>query len=325
MGFFASFNAWLTALLADYIGENTARIAAALEPAILSLAVLYVLVWGYVLLSGHIEEPLMDGLKRMAVIGGVIALAVHLWLYEAVIVETFFRAPEQLARAVVGDYNSVGAIDEIFYSGGDAASSLLAKGGILSVDGMAFTLAGFFVYVLVYATGIYTVFLLTLSRVALSVLLALGPLFLAMLFFRSTHRLFASWLSQLVNYALITILTVLVAALMLHIVTVSAEQAVAAGGGIQIAHAVRVCMASGLTLLIMRQVMPMAASISGGVSLVTFGAVGAAALWMASALKRSFDVFGRLASRSPTTPMPTRTPRNSLRFTGARRNPSQER
>ena len=57
-------------------------------------------------------------------------------------------------------------------------------------------------------------------------LLALGPLFIALLFFDWTKRFFETWLAQLANYAFITILTVLVAALMLRVVTVSASQAV---------------------------------------------------------------------------------------------------
>jgi type IV secretion system protein VirB6 len=295
MGFFASFNEWLTALLADYIGQTTAQIASALEPAIVSLGVLYVLVWGYLLLTGHIEEPVMDGLKRIAVIGGVIALSVHLWLYETVIVETFFRAPEALAQAIVADYDSIGAIDGIANAGHEAAAALFAKGSLLSTEGLSYEFAGIIASILVLGTAIYTAFLLTLSRVALSVLLALGPLFLSLLFFRSTHRLFASWLAQLVNYALVTVLTVLVAALMLHLITVSAEDAAAAGGGIQIAHAARVSMAAGLTLLILRQIMPMAASISGGLSLVTYGVASATALWMANSLKDAVLAIGRVA------------------------------
>ena len=54
----------------------------------------------------------------------------------------------------------------------------------------------------------------------LAVLLALGPLFVALLLFDGTRRFFEAWLAQLANYALITILTVLVAALLLQIVAV---------------------------------------------------------------------------------------------------------
>ena len=45
MGFFAEFNTWLNALLTTYIGDNTARMAAALEPAVVTLSVVYVMIW----------------------------------------------------------------------------------------------------------------------------------------------------------------------------------------------------------------------------------------------------------------------------------------
>jgi len=57
MGFFSEFSQWLDATLANYIANNTARIAALLQPAIVSLGTLYVAVWGYLHLSGKIEEP----------------------------------------------------------------------------------------------------------------------------------------------------------------------------------------------------------------------------------------------------------------------------
>ena len=62
MGFFATFSAWLNGILTNYIGANTARIAALLEPAIMTLAVIYVMVWGYLQLTGKIEEPFVAGL-----------------------------------------------------------------------------------------------------------------------------------------------------------------------------------------------------------------------------------------------------------------------
>ena len=53
------------------------------------------------------------------------------------------------------------------------------------------------------------------------------------------------------------------------------------GGGIQIADAVRVCMAAGLTFLVMRQVMPIAAGLAHGAALQSYGAVSRAASWSA--------------------------------------------
>lgn len=292
MGFFAEFNTWLNGLLSNYISANTAVVAATLEPAIVTLATVYVMIWGYLHLIGKIEEPMMVGVKRIIMLTIILGAALHLWLYNQLIVDTFFNAPGQLAAKVIGAYDSVTVIDQIIFSGDDAATLLLQKGGFLNGD-FSYYIAGFTVYVIVGITAIYTIFLLALSRIALSVLLALGPLFIALLFFESTKRFFESWIAQLANYAFITILTVLVAALMMKLVSTAAQQAAAAGGGIQIAQAVRVCMAAGLTFLVMRQVMPMAAGLASGLALSTFGAVSAALAWGLGGASRSGGQFMR--------------------------------
>jgi type IV secretion system protein VirB6 len=191
----------------------------------------------------------------------------------------------------VGAFDSVGIIDNIIFTGGDAASLLIQKGGVFQGD-FSYYIAGFAVYLIVGLTAIYAIFLLALSKIALSILLALGPLFLALLFFDTTKRFFESWLAQMANYAFITILTVLIAALMMTLVTSAAQAAVARGGGIQIADAVRVCMAAGLTFLVMRQVMPMAAGLASGVALNSFSTVSTLIAW---GLGRSAGHTGQFA------------------------------
>ncbi|HTD58113.1 MAG TPA: hypothetical protein VK672_04400, partial [Solirubrobacteraceae bacterium] len=78
MGFFATFSAWLDGILSSYIGQNTTRVAALLEPAILTLAIVYVMIWGYLQLVGKIEEPFVAGVKRIIVLAVVLGGALHL-------------------------------------------------------------------------------------------------------------------------------------------------------------------------------------------------------------------------------------------------------
>ena len=292
MGFFATFSAWLDAILANYIGTNTARLATILEPAIVVLAALYVMIWGYLLLTGKLEEPFVSGVKRLVTLAVILAVSLHLWLYNSVIVDTFFRAPAELAASLIGAYDPVTIIDQILFTGGDAATLLLQKGGLLNGD-LSYTIAGYAVYLVVGFTALYAMFLLALAKIALSILLALGPFFIALLFFDTTKRFFESWIAQMANYAFITILTILVASLLMGIVVTAAQQAAARGGGIQIADAVRVCLAAGLTLLVMRQVMPMAAGLASGLALSSFGAVSALVAWGLGRLSSSGGQFGR--------------------------------
>lgn len=278
MGFFAEFSAWLNGVLANYISTNTALIAATLEPAVVTLGTIYVMIWGYLQLTGQIEEPFITGVKRIGVLAVIFGVALHLWLYDALIVDTFFNAPAQLAAVVIGAYDPVSIVDQILFTGSDAASLLLTKAGVFHGN-FSYYIAAIAVYLVVGLAAIYTMFLLSLSRIALSVLLAIGPLFLALLLFQTTKRYFEAWLSQLANYALITILTVMMAALMLTVITKAAQAAVSQGGGIAIADAVRVCLAAGLTFLVMRQVMPMAASLASGLALSSFGITSAVVAW----------------------------------------------
>ena len=281
-----------TALLANYIGANTARVAALLEPAVIAFGTLYVLIWAYLHFLGSIEEPLITGLKRIALLALVFGVSLHLWLYQAVIVDTVFNAPGQLAAQVIGAFDPIDVVDQILFRGGDAANLLLQKGGVIN-GSISYWIAGFFVYLVVGVTAVYTMFLMALSKIALSVLLALGPLFFALLMFETTKRFFESWCAQLANYAFITVLTVLVAALMMQLVSVAAQEAVAAGDGIEIAQAVRVCLAAGLVFLVMRQVMPMSAGLASGLALSTFGTVSAALAWGFGSARRSAGQFGR--------------------------------
>lgn len=292
MGFFAEFNAWLNALLATYIGENTARVATALEPAVVTLGTINVMVWGYMHLTGQIEAPFLTGVKKIIALAVIFGISLHLWLYNTLIVDTFFTAPAALGAAIVGAYDPVAIIDEIILLGGDAADQLYARAGFFEGD-LSFYLAGTVVYVVVGLVAVYAIFLFVLSRIALSILLALGPLFFALLMFDSTKRFFESWLAQLTNYALITILTVLIAALMMRVVQVAAQQAISTGNGIEIAHAMKFCMAAGLTFIVMRQVMPMAASLASGLALSSFGIVSATAAWALGGATRKTGSFLR--------------------------------
>ena len=278
MGFFATFWTWLNGQLATYIGDNTARLAAVLEPAIVTLATVYVMAWGYLQLTGKLDEPVLTGLKRIGAIALVLGVGLRLWLYNTLIVDTFYDAPAQLASAVIGSGDPVGAIDTIWERGGAVAGFLWNKGGVLTGD-FGFYLAGAMVWCLIGLLCVYAMFLIALSSIALAILLALGPLFIALLLFDATKRFFAAWISQLTNYGLITLLTVMVAALLLQVVQSYAEQTAARGTAILTVDALHMMLVAALVFLVLRQVMPIASALAGGASLNSFGLASRTMAW----------------------------------------------
>jgi type IV secretion system protein VirB6 len=278
MGFFESFWTWLNEQLVHYVGDNAAHVSAAMEPAIVTLATLYVMIWGYLQLTGRIEEPFIVGLKRILTLAVVLGVALRMWLYNTVIVDTFYQAPAELAAAVIGASDPVHTIDSIWEQGGAVAGYLFNNGSVFHGD-FGYFIVGVVVWVLMGLLCIYTMFLIALSHVALSILLALGPFFVAMLLFERTKRLFDAWLAQLTNYALITLLTVMAAALLLQIVNSYATQTAARGTAIQTVDALNMVLVSVLAFLFMRQVMPIASGLASGAALNTMGTISRAANW----------------------------------------------
>ena len=229
--------------------------------------------WGYLQLTGRIEEPFSAGLKRIVMLAVVLGVALQLWLYNSVIVDTFYNAPAQLAAAVVGAADPVSTIDAIWDQGGAVAASCGTKGPCTGGRHSASTSRAPVVWLLIGLLCVYAMFLIALSSIASAVLLAIGPLFVALLLFDSTRRFFDAWLAQLANYALITILTVLVGG------------TVAAGGGLLCrpdgrpraglltVDALDMLLIAMLVFLMLRQIMPIASSLAGGLTLNSFGSI----------------------------------------------------
>ena len=272
MGFFAEFSGWLNGLLTTYITDTSTRLANALEPAVVTVGTIYIMTWGFLHLTGKIEEPVLEGLRRIAVLGLVFGVGIKLWLYHDVLVSLVYDGPGQLAAAAINapDYTTI--VDTILDRGDAVGAALLAKAGTLHWN-VAYDFAALAVYLTTGITAIYTMFLLTLSKVALSVLLALGPMIIPLFLFNATRRFVESWLAQLVNYGFVSVLAALVTALMLTVLDRATSSAQSAGGNIQIAHAVRVCLAAGFTFLVLRQVLPMSSALSSGIALSSFSVI----------------------------------------------------
>jgi len=298
MNFFAAFDAWLRTQLATFVADRTALLAALVEPFLVTCAVIYVMVWGYLHLTGRIEQPILEGAKRVLILAAIFGFAVNLWSYNAFFVDTFMTSPQTIADAFAagGTASTVGVADTVLNEGATVAENLFKQAGVINGN-FGYYLIGGAVYLVVMVTAGYAAFLDALSRIALSVILALGPLFLIGLLFDSTKRFFEAWIAQLANYGLIAILTGAIAGLLMQIVRTEATELAALGTAVEIAQVVPLLVACVLILLVMRQVMPIAAGLSSGVALASMGVVSMALAWSLGRTAR----FGRGLTDSQTT------------------------
>jgi type IV secretion system protein VirB6 len=119
----------------------------------------------------------------------------------------------------------------------------------------------------------YAGMLIVLSKIAVALLLALGPAFILLLIFNNTRGLFEGWLRTLLNYAVIPAFVYTLLAFLLAL----AERPLAnleQNSGITqslLDGVAPFALVTFISILLLMQVMNMAASITGGLSLSTMG------------------------------------------------------
>ena len=273
-----SFFVWLTGQVNTFISAQVAAVAALLSPAIVTLATIYVMFWGWLQLTGKIEEPILEGAKRIFTLAAILIFTLRLSANIAPILDVFVNGPQALAAGILGG-TPMGAVDTIWRDGATVAENLLRAGSIWDTAGMSYIACGVICYLAIGLTTVYVAFLMALALVALAILLALGPLFIAMVFFDTTKRFFEAWIAQLANYALVIILVATVANLMLHALVVPMNAALAEGGGVTVASGFRMVVLAVFVFLIMRQILPMAAGLASGIALASGNLVSRGLAW----------------------------------------------
>lgn len=203
----------LAAVLGDRVAGVTAEVAGPLRLAL----VLYVVLYGLAIMRGAIAEPVTDFGVRTIKLVMIYAIAVTPAYGDYVTEPLFDAMPEVLARAVSG-----GAADTV----GDTFDELINMSGYLgdraAQDGALTDIIPWIVAGIVYVVGPLAAALgfgvVLLAKVALALIVTLGPIFVALALFEATRRFFFGWLSQAVNYLVLFALTLAVAQLVLDLI-----------------------------------------------------------------------------------------------------------
>lgn len=179
--------------------------------AVLTTALtLYVAVLALGLITGRTPLSLPALAPRVVTLGLVLTFATAWPAYHAVIYGLLSGGPDQVARALMGGRGNAtqafaGRLDLLFQGLVDAAQGLGAQAPANAPQlQTALKLVWFSGLVLLLGTA----GLLVIVRVVLAVLLALGPLFVAMGLFDATRGLFQGWLRTTTGFALAPLLVV---------------------------------------------------------------------------------------------------------------------
>jgi type IV secretion system protein VirB6 len=139
----------------------------------------------------------------------------------------------------------------------------------------------------------YGFFLIALSKVAMTLIIGLGPLFFIGLLFQPTAGFFSAWLRQLANYFLVPLLVVMVNLLVMKLFSRAADAAVSVT---EVAQIFPFLAMGFVTLLALASVLSIASGLAGGISLSSFGM----GRFSGGLLKHVVQRLGRLVAKQVT-------------------------
>lgn len=267
----------LNAALTSYISDTATSIIGAITPVASQLLALYFVIYGIAMMRGLIEEPISDFAMRVIRIALILTLALNIGYYNGQIVEFLWNSPDKLAAYVAGS-NATGTanmsfLDNLmteFYTLGELFWAY--SSGMTSVD-LGPKLIALLVWVAGVVVTVYAAFLFLLAKMALAVILGIGPIFILLLMFEGTKRFFESWLAQALNYVFVVVLTSAVVKLILSLIVAYMPNAQAVAGATgSISAAIPPIALAGIGALVMMQLSSVASSLGGGVAISTLGA-----------------------------------------------------
>lgn len=218
-GLYDSFIDTLTAQT-DAVAGN---MSSALTPPLTAAMLLYIILYGIAIMRGAIQEPVLDfavrGIK-LAIIWGLVSSAGD---YSSWVGSTINVGAAQFINSLTGGAGTVPG-DSVMVQANEFATQVeeayAAEGWSGSITG------GIISFAIMMTAGLFAAiaFVITLlSTFALSIMAAIGPIFIGFALFDVTRGWFFAWLGQLLNFmlvkVLVTVLTVVIVSLMGNIYT----------------------------------------------------------------------------------------------------------
>ncbi|MEX0343096.1 MAG: type IV secretion system protein [Erythrobacter sp.] len=174
---------------------------------------LFIALFAFALLTGRTNIGVRSLVPRMMTLGLVLTFATSWIAYQSVVWNLAVATPDYLAGILTGTQGSATEtfaqkIDVVFIaiqeaSGGATDISTFSPEGMMWFGALLFMLG--------------TVGLLVTTKIALGVLIALGPLFVVLALFNGTRGLFAGWVKGLTMCALAPLFAVLGGSVMLEL------------------------------------------------------------------------------------------------------------
>ena len=198
---FAKLETWFNAFFLGYAARVSGDLAVGLVPIALLLVTVYVAIYGLAVIRGEASEPVGIFAWKMVKVGAILSFALPGLYYSGNVVAWATGLQDGLATLFVAPRAAIvttafGALDLANTAANEQLALLWKDAGMLRLDlvlaSILFSLGTTIFLVLAAFVGL-------LGKLILTFALAIGPLAILCLLFKSTARFFDSWLSFILS------------------------------------------------------------------------------------------------------------------------------
>ena len=281
-----------------YIANAYNALSTAIAPLFTKMLALFFILYGLAVWTGYLK-PVISELLGNAIKIAIIYILITQWgWFSGIFVDLLTNGPNQIGGLLLSSAGVAGM--------GNAASANSFTGHFielgLSKAGSVFSfgvgiLQSIIIGVGTILIGGYLLFLIALSKIALALLLGVGPIFIILLLYKGTSKIFEAWVQQCVNYALIPIFAYGVGII---VVTLADQVLKSPNLLLSLGNTFAFLIYAIIGFLVLLQVTAKAAAIAGGIQLSpmhreihTVGGSASRGLGKANQYRNSTQGWGR--------------------------------
>ncbi len=284
-----------------FVLDGAAAVASALMPTAHILLTLYVVFWGLAMMTGKINEPVMDGAVRVVKTALIVAFATSSAIYASNVVAFLYAWPSALVGITNGAEisNTTQIIDHTLSQSSDLADMAWST---VTWKNLSPIPIGWAIYIMGVLIAGIAGFVIITSKIGLAVLLALGPIFILLLLFEATRDFFGKWLSAVLTSGFTIVLISMVSQVVMNIYAACFDAASAAAtanhGIVAMAMMVPASLTAIIAIPLLISVPSWASGLGGSVSAGTAGIAGFAYDKMKGATGATLRTGGKLGGKA---------------------------
>ena len=273
MGIATALETAVDTLLNNYVTTKSAAVSAAIAPVALTGVTVYVILMGFAIMRGEAHDSLHTFLWRSFKIAFVSVLALGAGEFQSYVVNMVQGVQGGLTQAMSGAATLGALIDNVEQPYAALQTALWDQAiptfGLPSFSlvfaAVLVALAQFVLFIIAF--GMYL-----LAKVALALVLAVGPAFILCAMFPATQRFAESWVGQALNFALLNVLIAASIAMLTQFASDFATQLVGQVDTVGIlTNVAALVMATGAMAVVLLNLERLASALAGGVAIQGIG------------------------------------------------------